>query len=255
MGELGQDPGVRSWEPSSMTTTCARRARSRAAAATLSRIVISSFERGHHEDPEERRRRRRGRPGARALAAAAHEQHGGPDERHDDQHDRERRTAGQRAGRPVKGVSSVSELAGAAARPASGRRARPRARPAAREGRTAGRPTAARSSRGRTAPARRRRRCLERADDPLRRLAVAVGVGRLGHRGVGVGSSSSACPRRRSARGRCRPAAACRLDALGRSVVSRATSTGLPSDGASSWMPPESVITRCERFSRRANSA
>ena len=29
-----------------------------------------------------------------------------------------------------------------------------------------------------------------------------------------------------------------------RSVVSRVTSTGLPSDGASSWMPPESVITR-----------
>src|SRR5690606_10311482 len=33
--------------------------------------------------------------------------------------------------------------------------------------------------------------------------------------------------------------------ASGRSVVSRMTSTGLPSDGASSWIPPESVKMMC----------
>src|SRR6267154_1680479 len=32
--------------------------------------------------------------------------------------------------------------------------------------------------------------------------------------------------------------------ASGRSVVSRVTSTGLPKDGASSWIPPESVTTK-----------
>ena len=41
----------------------------------------------------------------------------------------------------------------------------------------------------------------------------------------------------------------------GRSVVSRSTSTGLPSDGASSWMPPESVRTRWQRRSRSTSSA
>ena len=33
----------------------------------------------------------------------------------------------------------------------------------------------------------------------------------------------------------------------GRSVVSRITRTGLPSDGASSWTPPESVSTSRQR--------
>ena len=37
-----------------------------------------------------------------------------------------------------------------------------------------------------------------------------------------------------------------------RSVLSRATSTGLSSDGASSWMPPESVITKSQRASSLA---
>ena len=40
-----------------------------------------------------------------------------------------------------------------------------------------------------------------------------------------------------------------------RSVCSRVTSTGLPSAGASSWMPPESVITRSQRPSSFANGA
>ena len=36
----------------------------------------------------------------------------------------------------------------------------------------------------------------------------------------------------------------------GRSVVSRRTITGFPSDGASSWIPPESVKIICERAAK-----
>ena len=41
--------------------------------------------------------------------------------------------------------------------------------------------------------------------------------------------------------------------ASGRSVTSRITSTGLPSDGASSCTPPESVMIKVERFIRYTN--
>ena len=97
---------------------------------------------------------------------------------------------------------------------------------------------------------------LERGDDPLGGLAVAVGV-----RGL---APSSRRRTGRSAGGR--PSATIRSGSVPtsasvpastpslRSVVSRVTSTGLPSAGASSWMPPESVITRWQRASRRANS-
>ena len=44
------------------------------------------------------------------------------------------------------------------------------------------------------------------------------------------------------------------VTASGRSVFSRITSTGLPSDGASSWTPPESVSTTSARSIIRVNS-
>ena len=51
--------------------------------------------------------------------------------------------------------------------------------------------------------------------------------------------------RRRCDPGRCRPARDCRWRApSGRSVTSRSTSVGMPSAGASSWMPPLSVRIR-----------
>jgi len=47
-------------------------------------------------------------------------------------------------------------------------------------------------------------------------------------------------------------AAPYRLDRLGSSVTSRMTA-GLPSDGASSWTPPESVMINVDRFIRYTN--
>jgi tRNA(Met) cytidine acetyltransferase len=57
-----------------------------------------------------------------------------------------------------------------------------------------------------------------------------------------------------SDRGRGKASAAGRASsASGRSVLSRMTSTGLPSEGASSWMPPLSVRTTVESFIRCTN--
>ena len=106
--------------------------------------------------------------------------------------------------------------------------------------------------RGRADP----RKVVERCDDPFCGTPVAVRVARRGRRRAPPGSSSTAST-----------AATMRAVSVPtsvsvpaptpspRSVLSRATSTGTPSAGASSWMPPESVRMTAALDIRRANCA
>ncbi len=256
---------MRSSEPSSITTMRLSRTSTSISRSTLSRIVTSSFNAGTRKiqvNASAPGRRRVGRMHARTLAAD--EQHA-PSRGTSPRSRRSRRRAAppRRSGvrrreglrqpllvrGPVdlalgdaevdeQGLERLGELvlvAGGGRAPRGG------------------------CSRGRTAPAPRRRSAGARAPrrSGARRSRRRTGFGewamcdvRRAGRSAGCWASvkilSGSVPTSRSV-----PSST----PSPRSVSSRVTSTGLSSDGASSWMPPESVITRSQRRSRRAKRA
>ena len=246
--------GVRSSEPSSITTIRRRVTASRAAASTLSRIVTSSFSAGTRKTQVSavgaawaRRARAGASAAARTNRSAVQSSIAHDDGEADPEED------GPADGRPEKGAVSSSR----ARRPrlaASLGRSRSRCwrvsrsigsiwspRPAA-----ADRPRGG-CSRSRTGLAASPPRTQFSSAATIRRPRVRRrrGSGRRRHLRVSaaVGQAAPGLDDR-SAPGRCRPASSVPASTPSlRSVVSRVTSTGLPSDGASSWMPPESVIT------------
>ena len=266
---------MRSSEPSSITTIRRRATGSASRRSTLSAIVTSSFSAGTRKTQVKASAPSGGGCGRvddRAVAADEEQQRPAGTSPTTTTRQTVKRDLPRPRGRPSKGqvgvpstaLSPSTRLGRLLRRPPPPGAASPQGRLELLQRRLAGADEAGAPSAidgAAVAGAERGRRLaaeqdvLEGGDDPLGGVAVAVGVRRprpsprrrrrssSRRERLGRRSSPGSVPTRRSV-----PAARPSV----RSVVSRVTSTGLPSDGASSWMPPESVITRWARPSRRA---